>query len=142
MRSGGALSLIFDALEIISLDHTSMQALGDPGKSFNLQLPSLTTAHMAREPDFGYWLSAEKMFFDWINSEFFPSTVKEIFLEMNQFHTDGQTIDLGQLKVEWQTIRSEVLALCKKKGLEVKILREGEQREFDRRTQRARSSFS
>lgn len=132
-------SLSFDALKLISFDRLSLKALHKPEifLKLKLQLPSLNASHMAPESenwkDANSLIFAEKSFIDWINSKLFPINMKKIFLEEKLLGADGKVMNFEGRKHEWEEARAELIDLCNEKGLEVIVLKEDEQREFERR---------
>lgn len=132
------IPLRFDSLKAISFDRLSVSEISrfDITSAFKvkLQIPSLSSLQLLSEskPDETAHGYPENKVVDWIDSEFFPSTIKTIFLDEYPVGADGRLFVLRvEVEEEWRKSRNELVELCGKKGLKVKILRYGEQCEFD-----------
>lgn len=130
------VSIILESLETISLDCLSIRTLSTPEEDSRIKLnfPALKISHFHAGPDLvEVPVSAPSIqitFMNWIKSQSFPTSVKEIILDEKPLDLNGRVMDLKEKKVKWEKERAELLDLCRKRKLEVKILKVGERREF------------
>lgn len=130
------ISINLKSLEMVSFDCLSTRMLSFPKENsrITLSFPFLKSSHFQAGAELRglpvAFSSTESFLIDWIKSKHFPTTVKKMILDEKPLDADGRVIELGEKKLKWERERAKLMALCRKKELEVKTLKVGEQREF------------
>lgn len=132
-----AQSVIFKVLECISSDGQSIDAFGSNYNSpfRKVELPALNKLHLHSDQKGGLMNQfPESSLARWINKDF-PKFVKEVILSERPVGGDGKIVDLGDTEMEWRKARASLEDDCTKKGLVLKVLKEGEESEYYERAQ-------